>query len=71
MARLFGPGPNMFVAPWRDLLIRLPADVDLGFATWLTEELESEDPNALRLEAFEWREGEVRCMPLLRDAVAV
>jgi hypothetical protein len=71
MARLFGPGPNMFVAPWRDLLIRLPAEVDLGFATWLTEELESEDPNALRLEAFEWRDGEVRCRPLLRDAVAV
>ena len=71
MARLFGPGPNMFIAPWRDLLIRLPAEVDLSFATWLTEELEAEDPNALRLEAFEWRDGEVRCRPLLRDAVAV
>jgi hypothetical protein len=71
MGRLFGPGPNLFVAPWRDLLIRLPADVDLAFATWLTEELESEDPNALRLEAFEWRDGVVRCRPLLRDAIAV
>jgi hypothetical protein len=71
MGRLFGPGPNLFVAPWRDLLIRLPADVDLAFATWLTEELEAEDPNALRLEAFEWRDGVVRCRPLLRDAIAV
>jgi len=69
--RLFGPGPNLFIAPWRDLLIRLPAEVDLAFATWLAEELESEDPNALRLEAFEWRDGQMRCRPLLRDAVAV
>src|SRR4051812_26645282 len=71
MGRLFGSGPNLFIAPWRDLLIRLPAEVDLAFATWLTEELESEDPNALRLEGFEWRDGEMRCRPLQRDAVAV
>jgi len=71
MGRLFGPGPNLFIAPWRDLLIRLPEDVDIAFATWLTEELESEDPNALRLEAFDWRDGTLRCRPLLRDAVAV
>jgi hypothetical protein len=71
IGRLFGPAPSMFIAPWRDLLVRLPVDVDLAFATWLTEELESEDPNALRLEGFEWRDGEMRCRPLLRDAVAV
>ena len=69
--RLFGPEPALLIAPSRDLLVRLPADVDLGFATWLAEEFEADDPNALRLEAFEWRDGTIRCRPLLRDAVAV
>ena len=35
--------------------------VDLGFATWLAEEFEADDPNALRLEAFEWRDENVTC----------
>ena len=69
--RLFGPRPALFVAPSRDLLIGLPVDVDPEFATWLTEEFEAADPNALRLEAFEWRDGTVRCRPLARAAVAV
>ena len=69
--RLFGPEPALLIAPSRDLLVGLPADVDLAFATWLAEEFEADDPNALRLEAFEWRDGTVRCRPLLRDAVAV
>jgi hypothetical protein len=71
VARLFGPGPALFVAPSRDLLIGLPIDVDPEFATWLTEEFEAIDPNALRLEAFEWRDGTVRCRPLARTAVAI
>ena len=69
--RLFGPEPALLIAPSRDLLVGLPADVDLAFATWLAEEFEADDPNALRLEAFEWRDGTVRCRPLMRDAVAV
>jgi len=69
--RLFGRTPGLFVAPSRDILVRLPLDVDLEFATWLTEEFEATDPNALRLEAFEWRDGLVRCRPLARDSVAV
>ena len=69
--RLFGPRPALLIAPSRDLLVGLPEDVDLRFATWLTEEFEAEDPNALRLEAFEWRDGIVRCRPLAREAVAV
>jgi hypothetical protein len=69
--RLFGPAPALLIAPSRDLLVGLPDDVELGFATWLAEEFEADDPNALRLEAFEWRDGIVRCRPLARDAVAV
>lgn len=69
--RLFGREPALFIAPSRDLLVRLPRDVDLDFATWLTEEFEATDPNALRLEAFDWRDGLMRCRPLARDSVAV
>ena len=69
--RLFGTAPAVFLAPSRDLLVGLPDDVDLEFATWLAEEFEATDPNALRLEAFEWRDGTVRCRPLARDAIAV
>jgi hypothetical protein len=71
LERLFGPAPALLIAPSRDLLIALPDDVDLEFATWLAEEFEADDPNALRLEGFEWRDGVVRCRPLARDAVAV
>ena len=69
--RLFGPRPALLIAPSRDLLVGLPDDVDLTFATWLAETFEADDPNALRLEAFEWRDGKVRCRPLAREAVAV
>ena len=71
MEQLFGLDPALFIAPSRDLLIGLPPEVDLEFATWLTEEFEATDPNGLRLEAFEWRAGIVRCRPLRRDAIAV
>jgi len=67
--RLFGPEPRLFIAPGRDLLVGLPLDVDPEFATWLTEELEALDPNALRLESFEWRAGSVSCRALCRDVV--
>ncbi len=69
--RVFGSGPAMLIAPSRDRLVGLPPDVDLEFATWLAEAFEADDPSALRLEAFEWRDGQIRCRPLLRDGVAV
>ena len=71
MDRLFGQRPTLFVAPSRDLLIGLPPDVDLEFATWLTEWLEASNADGLHLEAFEWRDGTVSCRPLRRDAIAV
>jgi hypothetical protein len=69
MDRLFGRRPALFIAPSRDLLIGLPDDVDLEFATWLAEEFEATDPNALRLEAFVWRDGAIACRPLQRATV--
>lgn len=62
----FGRGPYLFVAPMRDLLVALPIDVDLGFATSLTEGFEVLDPNALCLEGFAWRDGRLSLRPLFR-----
>jgi hypothetical protein len=69
--RLFGPAPALLLAPSRDLLLGLPVDTDAEFATWLAEAFEAEDPNALRLEGFEWRDGMLTCRPLARDAIAI
>ena len=65
---VFGPGEHLFVAPMRDLLIGLPAAVDLELATWLTSEFEALDPNALCLEAFLWRDGRLEIVGLEREA---
>lgn len=52
LARLFGAEPRLFIAPMRDLLIGLPADVDPDFAGWLYEEIANRDPNCLSPRAF-------------------
>ena len=67
---VFGSEPSLFLAPMRDLLIALPIDVDLAFATSLTEGFEALDPNALCLEGFAWRSGRLSCRPLLRRAAS-
>lgn len=56
LPRLFGPGPHLFIAPMRDLLIALPADVDRGFALWLYAEIADQDPNCLAPIGF-WSDG--------------
>lgn len=56
LPRLFGPGPHLFIAPMRDLLIALPADVDREFALWLYAELAEQDPNCLAPIGF-WSDG--------------
>jgi hypothetical protein len=62
--RLFGPGPHLMLAPMRDLLIALPADVDRSFAAWLAEEWEALDPNHLHLGGFVHQAGVVVPEPL-------
>lgn len=47
LRRLFGPDRVVFIAPMRDLLLALPAGVDLDLAAWLFEEFASQDPNCL------------------------
>lgn len=60
----FGPGPLLLLAPMRDLLIALPADVDREFAAWLAEEWEALDPNHLHLGGFRYERGVVVVEPL-------
>lgn len=60
LERVFGPEPQVLLAPMRDLLVSMPPDVDRGFAAWLTEELASMDPNGLALDAFVLEDGALR-----------
>ncbi len=66
--RIF-PGPCLLIAPMRDLLVSLPIDVDRDFATWLYDEIASEDPHALAPMAFRISDGKVTLEPL-GDALA-
>ncbi len=63
LGRLFGREPQLLVAPMRDLLISLPADVDRAFAAWLNDEFAQMDPNGLALDAFAFDGAEVRYEP--------
>jgi hypothetical protein len=64
LPRLFGPGAHLFLAPMRDLLIALPADVDRKFALWVYEEFAVQDPNCLAPLGFLVRDGTVTIEPL-------
>ena len=64
LARFFGPGPLLLLAPMRDLLLALPSSVDHGFAAWLAEEWESMDPNHLHIGGWLFESGAVRPVPL-------
>jgi hypothetical protein len=70
LERLFGDEPQVLTAPTRSLLMCFPADVDLPTITFLTEEFEALDPNALRLEAFELRGEDLTVLPLPRSDLA-
>jgi hypothetical protein len=60
LERIFGDDPQFLIAPMRDLLLALPADVDRGFAAWLNEEFAAMDPNGLALDGFMSGGGDVR-----------
>ena len=57
LERLLGPGPQLLLAPMRDILIALPPDVDREFAAWLADEWEALDPNHLHLGGFRHEAG--------------
>ncbi len=58
--RIFGSRPQTLIAPMRELLVSLPADVDRGFLGWLNEEFAVMDPNGLALDAFVLDDGRLR-----------
>ena len=60
LERIFGTGPQCFIAPMRDLLISLPADTDRSFVGWLNDEFSGMDPNGLALDAFMFQDGALR-----------
>jgi hypothetical protein len=70
LARIFGPAPQLFIAPMRDLLVSMPLDVDREFAAWLHQEFAAIDPNCLAPVAFRFTAGTVTLEPL-GDAAAV
>ncbi len=65
LVRLFGPEPQCFIAPIRDLLVSLPADVDRAEAAWIRDEFAAADPNSLACEGFYLRDGRLTYEPLL------
>jgi hypothetical protein len=67
---LFGHEAQFFIAPLRDVLISLPADVDRGFAGWLLNEFAELDPNHLAPIGFAFHDKKVSVEPL-GEAVAI
>jgi hypothetical protein len=64
LERVIGARERLLLAPMRDILIALPADVDRGFAAWLVDEWEAMDPNHLHLGGFRLRDGVVLPEPI-------
>ena len=59
LEQVLGDGDRFLLAPMRDILIALPANVDRSFAAWLADEWESLDPNHLHLGGFRYGGGRV------------
>ena len=55
-----GGHPQYVMAPMRDLLVSVPLDAGLGFATWLREAIAEDDPNCLDLPVFSLIAGDLR-----------
>ncbi|HEX5015043.1 MAG TPA: hypothetical protein VFV72_12890 [Candidatus Limnocylindrales bacterium] len=61
---VLGRAPRFLLAPMRDILIALPANVDREFAAWLATEWEALDPNHLHLGGFRYEAGRVTPEPI-------
>ena len=64
LQRIFGTGPQAFIAPMRDILISVPPDTDAAWLAWLNDEFAEMDPNGLALDAFRLEAGELRYVTL-------
>jgi hypothetical protein len=63
LAYVLGAGPALFIAPMRDLLLRLPIDTDPELAHWLLEEFAAFDPNALDIPVLSRIDDQLRFVP--------
>ncbi len=72
LGRIFGRDPQVFVAPMRAVLMSFPAHVDRETVAYFAQELEALDPNALRLDAFLYRDGQlsIEALPRAGDGIA-
>lgn len=61
---ILGDGERLLLAPMRDILIALPANVDRDFAGWLAAEWEAMDPNHLHLGGFRYARGTISPEPI-------
>lgn len=64
LRRIFGMGPQRFVAPMRDLLVSFPLGSDPELAAELVDDLAERDPNALAVESFILDDEGLRCEAL-------
>jgi hypothetical protein len=64
LARFFGAGNRLVIAPMRNLLLSMPPDVDREFAVWLYQEIAVQDPNCLASIGFLIEDGELTLEPL-------
>ncbi|NJD27302.1 MAG: hypothetical protein FIA92_03285 [Chloroflexi bacterium] len=70
LARLFGRTARLFMAPMRDVLLGLPADVDPELAGWLFDDFASQDPNGLAPIGFRFDGEQVVTAALRPPATA-
>ncbi|HEY5489300.1 MAG TPA: hypothetical protein VIK00_05610 [Candidatus Limnocylindrales bacterium] len=57
LARRYGDGPRLLIAPMRNLLLAAPFDADRNLVEWLRDEIAFEDPNGLDLPVFALIDG--------------
>lgn len=60
LRRILGGGPQLLIAPMRDILVSMPHDTDRRFAAWLNDEFAEMDPNGLALDGFVLDEEDLR-----------
>ena len=70
VARLFGPDPAVLLAPMRDLLLALPADVDPDLAQWWFDAFASQDPNHLAPVAYRFDGRGIAPFPMAAAPIA-
>lgn len=70
IGRILGSGPQILIAPMRDILISLPIDVDPLLAIDLNDGMAENDPRGLALDPFVFEAGDLlpaSVVPIVRS----